>query len=219
MEQKTYVLLGDVISSRQIRNREEVQQKLARACKEINTVYAKEIYADFKILKGTDEIGGVLSTMTNSYNIISTILEQLYPNLIRFVLVFDYIDTALNTRDISKMDGPAFHKVSDIMNKLKKSKLMFDACVGNKMIDNCIAGQVNLILLLKKNWTAKQHLIVKEYKKTKNQYDVAKKLGVTQQYVSKTLNRLMLKEINNIEERLNNMLFEYTQSKASGVVR
>ncbi|TAN38338.1 MAG: hypothetical protein EPN24_05840 [Candidatus Methanoperedens sp.] len=65
MKKKLYVLSGDVISSRQIRNREDVQKKLAEACKKINTVYANEISADFKILKGTDEIGGVLSTMTS----------------------------------------------------------------------------------------------------------------------------------------------------------
>ncbi len=216
MKQKLYVLLGDVISSSKIRNRKGAQKKLARACKEVNTVYAKDICADFKILKGIDEIGGVLSTMRNIYNIITTILGQLYPNLIRFVLVFDYIDTAIDTGDIAKMDGSAFHKASDIMPVLKKSKLMFDMRVGDKMLDNCIAGQVNLILLLKKNWSTKQNRIVREYEKTKNQDEVAKKLGITQQSVSNTLNRSMWKEIKSIEEKLNNTLIGYTQNTGSG---
>lgn len=216
MKQKFYVLLGDVISSSKIRNREEARKKLARACNEVNNVYAKDIRADFKILKGIDEIGGVLSTMRNIYNIITTILWQLYPNLIRFVLVFDYIDTAIDTGDIAKMDGSAFHKASNMMPLLKKSKLMFDMRVGDKMIDNSITGQVNLILLLKKNWSAHQNRIVREYKKTKNQYEVAKKLGTTQQSVSNTLNRSMWKEIKSIEEKLNDMLEEYAQ-KTEGV--
>jgi len=216
MKQKFYVLLGDVISSSKIQNREEARKKLARACNEVNNVYAKDIRADFKILKGIDEIGGVLSTMRNIYNIITTILWQLYPNLIRFVLVFDYIDTAIDTGDIAKMDGSAFHKASNMMPLLKKSKLMFDMRVGDKMIDNSITGQVNLILLLKKNWSAHQNRIVREYEKTKNQYEVAKKLGTTQQSVSNTLNRSMWKEIKSIEEKLNDMLEEYTQKIEGG---
>jgi len=158
----------------------------------------------------------VLSTMRNIYNIITTILWQLYPNLIRFVLVFDYIDTAIDTGDIAKMDGSAFHKASNMMPLLKKSKLMFDMRVGDKMIDNSITGQVNLILLLKKNWSAHQNRIVREYEKTKNQYEVAKKLGTTQQSVSNTLNRSMWKEIKSIEEKLNDMLEEYTQKIEGG---
>lgn len=209
MKQKLYVLLGDVISSSPIRNREDVQNKLVRTCEKINTTYAKDIYAKFKILKGADEIGGVLLTIANNYNIITTISEHLYPNLIRFVLVFDYVDTALRTRDVAKMDGPAFHKASDLMTALKKSKLMFDMCVGDKVIDACIVGQINLILLLKKNWSARQRDIVEKYKKAKNQYEVAQKLGITQQAVSKTLNRLMWKEINIIEKKLNTILSEY----------
>jgi predicted DNA-binding protein YlxM (UPF0122 family) len=216
MKQKLYVLLGDVISSRRISDREKFQKKFGETCKEINSIYTGDIYADFKILKGIDEIGCVLSTMSNSYEIINILLEHLYPHLMRFVLVFDYIDTALETMDVAKMDGPAFHKASDLMHALKKSKLMFDMSVSDKVVDTAIAGQINLILLLKKSWSAKQHQIVKEYEKTKNQYEVAKNLGITQQAVSKTINRSMWKEIKSIEENLNYILSEYTQRQHTG---
>jgi predicted DNA-binding protein YlxM (UPF0122 family) len=211
MKQKLYVLLGDVISSRQIAEREKFQKKLGETCQYINATYTGDIYASFKILKGIDEIGGVLSTMSKSYEIINILLERMYPHLIRFILVFDYIDTALETMDIAKMDGPAFHKASDLMHTLKKSKLMFDMSVGDKVIDTTISGQINLILLFKRNWSAKQHQIVGEYERTKTQYEVAKNLGITQQAVSKTLNRSMWKELKSIEENLNYILSEYTQ--------
>jgi len=216
MKQKLYVILGDVISSSRISDRENFQKRFEETCKEINIRYTNDMYADFKILKGIDEIGGVLSTMSNSYKIITNILERLYPNLMRFVLVLDYIDTSVETRNVIKMDGPAFHKASDIMSTLKKSKLMFDMYVGDKVIDTAIAGQINLILLLKKNWSARQHQIVKEYKISKNQYEVAKNLGITQQAVSKTLNLSMWKEIKNIEEKLDYILHNYSQRQHVG---
>lgn len=220
MKRKFYVLLGDVISSRRIRDRERFQKKNEEILEKINTVYVEDIFADFKILKGIDEIGGVLSTMSNIYKIINEILEQFHPNLIRFVLIFDYIDTGMESFDISKMDGPAFHKASDTMNTLKKSKLMFDMSVSDKMIDTAITGQINLILLTKKNWSLKQHQIVREYKSTNNQDDVAKKLGITQQAVSKTLNKVMWKEIFLIEEKLNYIIDDYSQKlQAKGCIK
>lgn len=211
MKQKLYVLLGDVMSSRRISNREGFRKKIEEILEKTNDIYNKDIFTGFKILKGIDEIGGVLSNISNSYNMINAISEQLYPDRIRFVLVCDYIDTGLETMDVSKMDGPAFHRASDIMNSLKKSKLMFEMSVSDKMKDTAIAGQINLILLIKKNWSMKQHQIVKEYKNTNNQDDVAKNLGISQQAVSKTLSRIMWKEIIGIEEKLNYIINDYVQ--------
>lgn len=217
MKQKLYVLLGDVISSRQISDREKFQNKFEETVEMINSLYADDIYAHFKILKGIDEIGCVLSTISKSYEIITTISEQLYPTLMRFVLVFDYIDIGLETMDVSKMDGFAFHKASETMNTLKKSKLMFDMIVDDKIIDTTIAGQINLIFLIKKNWSVLRHEIVKEYKNTNNQDQVARKLGITQQAVSKSLKRLMWKEITCIEEKLNYSLYDYMQRQEEKV--
>lgn len=203
MKKQLCVILGDVISSRRIKDKEAFQNKLQETCNEINTLYADYIYAEFKILKGIDEIEGILFDLSRSYEIISAILERLYPNLMRFVLVDDYIDTAIESRDVAKMDGPAFHKASDIMGELKKSKLIFGISIEDKTIENLICGEINLILLFKKNLSAKQHLIAKEYKQTGSQHEVAKRLGITQQAVSKALNRSLWEEIRHIEQGLN----------------
>lgn len=204
---------GDVISSRRIKDREVFQKKLEKICSRINTTYADDIFAGFKILKGIDEIEGVLLNISNIYEIITSISEQLYPHSMRFALAMDYIDTAIESRDTAKMDGPAFHKASNLMKGLKKSKLLFDMSTDNETTDTLIAGEINLILLLKKNWSAKQHLIVREYKKTWNQHEAAKALGITQQAVSKALARSMWNEIRPIEEKLNYVLQSLSQKR------
>lgn len=206
MAKKLYVMSGDVISSRLIIKKEAFQEKLERICLRLNTDYSSDLYAEFKILKGIDEIEGVLSNISKTYEIITSILEQLYPYSMRFAFVLDSIDTAVETHDTSKMDGPAFHKASDILKELKKSKLIFAMSTGNDITDNLISGEINSIILLKKNWSAKQHMIVRKYKETGNQGEVAKELGITQQAVSKALTRSMWKEIGYIEEELNHAL-------------
>ena len=95
------------------------------------------------------------------------------------------------------------------MNDLKKSKLMFDASIDNTLVGKVIVGLINLTLAIKKQWSSRQRKIVKEYKEGLNQSEIARSLGITQQAVSKVLNRSMWREINSAEEKLNSILKEY----------
>lgn len=209
MTQKLYVILGDVISSRKIDDRDGFRKNIERACQAVTSRYSEDIYTDFKILKGIDEFGGVLYSITNVYNIISTILNLLYPESVRFVLVLDYIDTGLETGDVARMDGPAFHRAADMINNLKKLNLKFHMSVGDEVVDSAISGEINLILIIKSNWSATQFRAVQEYEKDKSQSEVAEILGVTQQAVSKALTRSMWKDIRHIEGNLNYILNSY----------
>jgi len=206
MPKKLFVLLGDVKSSREINNRELFQEKLIKVCNELNQKYQQDLYADFKILKGLDEIGGVLTEISNIYKIISKITIQIYPNTMRFILVRDYIDTALNSKDVTKMDGPAFHKASERMKLLKKSKTFFDMETYNETIDSSLIIMINLMLLYKERWTKKQRQIIEEYEKTLNQKKVAFKYNITQQAVSKVINNTKWKNIKDLENQLNQII-------------
>lgn len=210
MKQKFYVMLGDVIASRRITDREIFQRKLVEACSNVNLDFFEDIYADFNILKGIDEIGGVLLNITSVYKIINTLQEQFYPHSMRFALVHDYIDTAVESREVSRMDGPAFHRASDILKDLKGSRLIFKMSINDEIMEKMVTGEINLIFLLKKNWSLRQRRILYEYRKIGNQNMVAKAMGISQQAVSKALNRSMWKEISGIEEDLNYVL-QYPQ--------
>jgi hypothetical protein len=50
MKQKLYVLLGDVVHSRRISDRDDFQNKVEEACNKINTAYAEDLcgFQDFK---------------------------------------------------------------------------------------------------------------------------------------------------------------------------
>ena len=199
-------MLGDLFSSRQIKNSEELQKKLENSFKKINNIYAKDIYAEFKVLKGVDEIGGVLLNIQHVYDIIDIISDEICPNLMRFVLVLDNIDDSLETKNITKMSGVAFHKASDMMNKLKKSNLTVDIALYNKSLDKILTDVINLIRSVKKDWSETKRQIFKEYKETGNQYKVAEKVGITQQAVSKNLDHMNWREMNEIEASLNDLL-------------
>lgn len=203
MKKDYYLLLGDVINSRKIKNREEFQDKLIGLLDEINQKFTDHIYADFKILKGIDEFGGVLKKPSKTYEMIKKLHENLLPKKVRFVLSKGVIDVALEKKDVEYMDGPVFHKANELMNDLKKSKFYFDLKINGELMESAIFGQINALMLIKNDWTKKQLSVIRKYKELGSQKKVANEMGITPQAISKNLDRSDYKKIKHIEKKLN----------------
>nr|WP_321498677.1 SatD family protein [uncultured Methanolobus sp.] len=209
MREKFFVVQGDVIDSRRIKDRDEFQCKLESACDSVNGTYKDDIYASFKIIKGIDEIEGVLTDISGIYKIITAIQGFVSPHKVRFSIVYGDIDTAVKSKNVEKMDGPAIHSTTDRIMELKKSQLLFDIFTGNEIIDSTLRGQINLLLFYKDKWTAREKQISENYSELKKQVLVADKLSISQQAVSNTLRKIRWEEINSIEVDLNNALKLY----------
>lgn len=214
MSEKRYVIMGDVISSRKIPNRDVFNLRLFEACNKVNNQFKQDIFAQFKILKGVDEIGAVLLTISNVYNIITEIQSLLYPQQIRFVVVYDDIDVGTASKDILKMDiarmdGPAFHKASDLLWSLKKEKLIFNIFIPDKIMENSISSIINLLNIIKRDWSENQIKVIDAYKIFENQKSVAQRLEISQQAVSNAIKRAKWKEIKQVEEKLEYILKAY----------
>ncbi|MEW6011621.1 MAG: SatD family protein [Euryarchaeota archaeon] len=197
-----YLLLGDVLSSRKIKNREKFQSKIIESSSKLNNIYEKDFYAKLSIIKGSDEIGAVLVNLRPVYPIINFLSQYLYPNYLRFVVVKGAIDTSVSTKDVSKMDGPVFHQAADYMLSLKQEKLIFKMDTQNFITDTLISNNINLLYLLKKKWSPSKNRIIAQYKKTRKQKLTAEKLGLKQQTVSYHLQSAQYKEIEKIEQNL-----------------
>ncbi len=208
MTMEGYVLLGDIVSSKQIKDRARFQKKLIKACEDINQAHEMEIIAPMKIIKGSDEIGCLLGNLAPLYKIIDTLSKDLYPVKIRFVLVYGKIDAGVSTEDISQMDGPAFHQASQLMNDLKKEKLIFKMTTSNKILDTLISNNINLMDLLKNRWSHTKVEIINAYERWGDQHKVAGELGISQQAVSYHLKSSNWKEIKKMEKDLKSALQE-----------
>ncbi len=203
MTKEGYVLMGDIISSKKINDRAKFQEKLIEVCNVINQTHKNDIIAKMKIIKGADEIGCVLRSLSPLYDIIDGILSDLYPIKIRFVLVYGKIDAGFATNDISQMDGPAFHQASQLMDDLKREKLILKIVTSNKILDTLISNNINLIYILKEKWSPTNIGIIRAYEKWNDQRKVAKELGISQQTVSYHLKSSNWKEIKKMEKELN----------------
>lgn len=210
MKSDLYVILGDVISSKKMENRNQFQKNLIEACQTVNQKYGNDIYADFDILKGTDEIGAVLRDVRNFYQIMMDIFDIIGLNVMRFVLVKGDIDTGLDQKQISRMDGPVFHVAVRLMQELKREKLLLKMSTSNEVFDTLVTDTVNLIYLIEKRWSPLKLDIIREYEKSRDQKEVAHKFGIKQQDISYHIKSSNWREIQKIKEDLKTAIKLYS---------
>ena len=211
MSTEYFAIVGDVVSSKKIEERDAFQSRLQKACDQVNATFADGIYAQIKITKGIDEISGILTKIENAYSITNVIFESIYPNLMRFAIVHGVLDTALESRDATKIDGPAFHKAAELIAQLKKTKNLVKVQIYDELIDRLLNLQINSVFLLKKKWTKRQFEVAILYKNLRNQKEVAKRLGIKQQTVSRIVKSANYDEILESEQSINEILKEYQQ--------
>lgn len=204
-----YVVLGDVVQSRDIDARSHFRTTLTDACDRINRRYEDDVSAPFQLLKGVDELGGVLTSASSIYDIAKHLFDALYPHRLRIAVVLDEIDVGVETGVVSEMDGPAFHRADELLDDIEGSDLLFDVRTGRERFDLAVADEINLLLAHRQQWTDRQREIIECYERRGNQYEVADELDISQQAVSKSLGKASWPMITEIEKRLRRVLEEY----------
>jgi hypothetical protein len=200
------VLLGDVVGSARIKGRLQMRRRMESACALVNRAYRGGIRADFKMLKGIDEVAGVLDAVASVYDIVLSFLGAARPHHVRFVAVRGVIDVGLDEDDVSAMDGPVFAAGSEIMARLKRSGMPLSMHTGDRYFDATAGALMNSLILLRHAWSDRQHEIVDEYEKRGNQTAVARRLHISQQAVSDALRKARWREIGMLEGDLKRML-------------
>ena len=103
-----FAIIGDIVESKKLIDRDGVQKRLNIILKDINIKFDNDIAAKFVITLG-DEFQGLLSNPSNLFDIIDTIKFEMYPVRIRFGIGIGSIDTEVNSEMALGADGPAYH--------------------------------------------------------------------------------------------------------------
>ena len=204
----SYVLYGDVIGSRSISDRPAFTKKIGATIERVNELFEKQCLAPLKIEKGLDEVAAAAQTPIVLLQIATEISRLLLPQQMRFVIAAGNIDTAVEGRDVSRMDGDAFHKAAAMLSELKSEKLWLKCDTTNRQFDYAAENQLNALMLVKKNWTARQVVLYQTYGEHKNQVKVAEIIGVTQQVISKQMTAIDANEVMKVEEKFDTWIKE-----------
>jgi len=197
LDSRPYVaIIGDIINSRLISNRFEIQEKLIKTLEEINLKYSDNIESNFMITLG-DEFQGLLKDGANIINIIEFIQIKMYPIRIRFGIGIGKIETEINRLVPIGSDGSAYHNARQMIDNLKdvgkKNKtfsanimIASDGC--NSDVETLLNTILSLCTVIRRKWSSRQREVIFDcILNGDNQRKAAERLNISQPTVQRTL--------------------------------
>ena len=203
-----YVVLGDVVGSREIDDRAAFRGQLSDARNAVTDACGEDFVAGPSVLKGIDEVGAVLTRLGRLYDVVVTMNDRLHPHAIRLAVASGEIEFGA-TDDVARMDGEAVHRATELLEGVEADGLWFGLDTGTEPLDTAVADEINLLVHLRRSWTDRQREVVTRYERTGTQRAVADELGVSQQAVSTVLQGASWPLIETVEERLRRTLASY----------
>lgn len=216
MESKIFtVIVGDLARSRDSSDRRQLSHKVRLVIDHLSREFREEFSAPLILTRGIDELSGVLKRPNMSYRICTFLNEEVYPHLFRLAVARGTLDIAINSKDASRMDGPAFHAAADMIQRAKKENLYYCFSLGFRFaeFDPWLNELANLLHILRSGWSSHQHRVVQFYKKFGSQKSAAKELSITQQAISDALRQAHWKELKRAENMINEVLEKHGSYK------
>ncbi|MDD4081980.1 MAG: SatD family protein [Sphaerochaetaceae bacterium] len=203
-----FAIIGDIIDSREIDNRNDVQKLYVKMIYQINKNHKDDIASKFIITLG-DSFQGLLKNSKDLFKIIEEIEEAMAPYQLRFGIGVGEINTTIILKDSSLIDGPAYHyarfAINDAKTLTNKNKGSSSIIVhsDNIILDNLINSAISMCNVLKSSWTTKQKKVIDlAIKKKKTQVEIAHILNIKQPSVN---SRLRSSNINIYTQALENI--------------
>lgn len=120
---KSIAVIGDLVRSKNIKERNKVQQNLQSALNIVNRGN-KSLSAPYKIILG-DEFQSVYKNADRIFFDLLKIYQSIFPQRIRFSVGVGEITAMLADDSVAGMDGPAFYSARKDLLTLKKSESLF----------------------------------------------------------------------------------------------
>lgn len=190
-------LIGDIIESRAMLDRSDVQNKVKKILEEVNEEFKSDIAARFTITLG-DEFQGLLNSSNHLMIIIDKIKSNFYPNKLRFGIGFGEMHTEIIAEHAIGSDGPAYYAARKAIEDIKKSNNRYEQPDRDIQIYNyeekdkykfdLLNSTLSLCTFIERGWTDKQrevitHLLFED----KSQREIANIIGLKQSSVQRRL--------------------------------
>lgn len=215
MENEKFVaIIGDIIDSKNIKNRSKAQKSLNDVLDRVNESYKEHIKSKWTITLG-DEFQVLLKPNLEMFKILDYISYKMDPINIRFGIGLGEIYTDINHEVSLGSDGPAYWNARDAIesihsnNNYGKSKISFQS-EDNK--DEIVNNLIYYTDWMKESWTDSQKevlytLLEKDiYDNNFKQKDLAIELGISESAVSRRLSssgiRLYLSSRNSVAKEI-----------------
>lgn len=194
---KPYIsIVGEVIGFKKIADKDEAERQLGIVLNEINRAHEEGISAKF-MPTANGEFQGLICRGANIMQIILEIKNKMYPMRLRFGIGVGEITTKLESEKSVSVNGPGHDKAREALeflrgkagkNKTAAADVRMDAVGDNQARMSLVNTIFSLMTTLEYGWSARQREIICDMMKYQDgQTGVAKRLGITQSTVQKSL--------------------------------
>jgi len=199
-----FVLVGDMIHSRTLRERRKMAQKVEAQIRQINRRWRTAWIAPLTTTRGIDELSGVLREASPAFDIVVFLNAALHPARFRSALASGAVDVAPKSGDAAAMDGPAFHRAADALAQARRRGLPFVAAIEGEPREICglVEATAKLHDVISSSWTSREAEAVHIYRLVGTQAAVARRLRITQQAVSDALSRARFSDLTVAEDAI-----------------
>ncbi|MFC3931551.1 SatD family protein [Streptococcus dentapri] len=164
-------IIGDLIDSKKIEKRAQVQEELLSLMTKINQKYQDILVSPFTVTTG-DEFQALLTPNDNLFQLIDDIAVALDPIKVRFGLGLGSMATPINTVQSIGSDGPAFWLARSAIDYVHDKNDYGVTQIALNCDDQLLQNTVNSLLsagdFIKSKWTSNQQAILRELLRENN---------------------------------------------------
>ena len=178
------VMIADIIDSRNLANRKQVQTELESLLGILNGKQ-DQLLSPYTITLG-DEFQALYDGADRVFPDLLAIMRQLHPVELRFALGVGPLSTEINPERAIGMDGPAFHRARDLLTEMKHDNRTL-AITGLPDDDGLRDAALGLFNLQLRKWQPNRLAILQQRLQDREITDIAQDLGITQRSVYKNI--------------------------------
>lgn len=220
-------LIGDIIESKKIQDRAQVQQQLLRLMKELNWQYQDYLISPFTVTTG-DEFQALFSPNSYMFQIIDQLSVAFSPYEIRFGIGVGEMVTEINKEQSIGSDGPAYWLAREAINHIHDKNDYGINHISVFLADEEVTWTVNAMLaacsFVQSKWTEVQYDVLKQllteniYDETFSHKEIARLLGITPSAFNKRIKASGLKiYLRNKRVAMNQILKEIAKEESRHV--
>lgn len=203
---KLIALIGDIVRSREIGNRDEFQKKLESQLRSVNKE-AQHLLSPYTVTLG-DEFQAVYAKADRLFNDIWKIMMGLYPQKVRFALGVGTLTTPVNPKRAIGMDGPAFHHARMGITKLKETSYLIKIEAENFPRLDLLNNSLYLISQTVSGWSLNRLQVLNGLLSGQSPKKIADSLGISTVAIYKNIKAGSLDVIIDLSREISNALNE-----------
>jgi hypothetical protein len=193
-----FALIGDIVGSRKMRDRDEVQRQIQEELGQLNKrLIDRGLVVRLKLTAG-DEIQGLFSTPEAVVDVLVCLADRIHPEEVAWGLGYGQLTTDIGS-DVAMLDGPCFHHARTAVVEASKEHAWLRTASLPSAYGESVSALFRLMGAIRSRWKDAQLKYIRTVR-DHSQREVAEIHGVDESTVSKALQASRFRDVEEGEQ-------------------